>query len=128
MAVTAAPTLHGGARRLTRDAEQQKYSEIAALVSITVGREQFRNAEPRFYTAWAQSRPTVAELDVRLKQEPPDYRDLIKRDVVRMAFNARRIGLSRQLMTGRRALGTMLRCFAREGRRRCHKHHDHDRD
>jgi hypothetical protein len=34
-----------------RDAEQQKYSEIAALVSITVGREQFRNAEPRFYTA-----------------------------------------------------------------------------
>ena len=37
---------------MTRDAEQQKYSEIAALVSITVGREQFRNAEPRFYTAW----------------------------------------------------------------------------
>jgi hypothetical protein len=37
---------------LTRDAEHQKYSEIAALVSVTVGREQFRNAEPRFYTAW----------------------------------------------------------------------------
>jgi hypothetical protein len=41
---------------LTRDAEHQKYSEIAALVSVTVGREQFRNAEPRFYTAWTQSR------------------------------------------------------------------------
>ena len=39
---------------MTRDAEQQKYSEIAALVSITVGREQFRNAEPRFYTAWVK--------------------------------------------------------------------------
>jgi hypothetical protein len=50
------PTLHGGARRLTRDAEQQKYSEIVALVSVTVGREQFRNAEPRFYTAWVESR------------------------------------------------------------------------
>jgi hypothetical protein len=49
------PTLHRGARRLTRDAEQQKYSEIAALVSITVGREQFRNAEPRFYTAWVKN-------------------------------------------------------------------------
>jgi len=35
-----------------RDAEQQKYSEIAALVSVTVGRVQFGNAEPRFYTAW----------------------------------------------------------------------------
>src|ERR1035437_3259763 len=49
------PTLHGGARRLPRDAEQQKYSEIAALVSVTVGRERFRNAEPRFHTAWTQS-------------------------------------------------------------------------
>jgi len=48
----AAPTLHGGTRRLTPDVEQQKYSEIAALVSVTVGREQFRNAELRFYTAW----------------------------------------------------------------------------
>ena len=54
------PTLHGGARRLTRDAEQQKYSEIAALVSVTVGREQFRNAEPRFYTAWVQGRTSAA--------------------------------------------------------------------
>jgi hypothetical protein len=33
---------------------RQKYSEIVALVSVTVGREQFRNAEPRFYTAWTQ--------------------------------------------------------------------------
>src|SRR5450759_5109124 len=49
------PTLHGGARRLTRDAELQKYSEIAALVSVTVGREQFRSAEPRFYTAWVKT-------------------------------------------------------------------------
>jgi hypothetical protein len=40
---------------LTRDAEQQKYSEIAVLVSVTVGREQFRNAEPRFHTAWVIS-------------------------------------------------------------------------
>ena len=40
---------------MTRDAEQQKYSEIAALVSVTVGREQFRNAKPRFYTAWVKS-------------------------------------------------------------------------
>ena len=39
---------------MTRDAEQQKYSEIVALVSVTVGREQFRNAEPRFYTAWVK--------------------------------------------------------------------------
>jgi hypothetical protein len=44
--------LHTGARRLKRDAEQQKYSEIATLVSVTVGREQFRNAKPRFHTAW----------------------------------------------------------------------------
>jgi hypothetical protein len=49
------PTLHGGTRRLTRDAEQQKYSEIVALVSVTVGREQFRNAELRFYTACSDS-------------------------------------------------------------------------
>lgn len=28
---------------------------VAALVSVTVGREQFRNAEPRLYTAWGQS-------------------------------------------------------------------------
>ena len=41
---------------MTRDAEHQKYSEIAALVSVTVGREQFRNAEPRFYTAWTHRR------------------------------------------------------------------------
>ena len=34
------PTLRGCARTLTRDAEQQKYSEIAASVSVTVGREQ----------------------------------------------------------------------------------------
>jgi hypothetical protein len=39
---------------LTRDAEQQKYSEIAALVSVTVSRERLRNAEPRFYTAWVK--------------------------------------------------------------------------
>jgi hypothetical protein len=38
-----------------RDAEQQKYSEIAALVSVTVGRVQFGNAEPRFYTAWVRN-------------------------------------------------------------------------
>ena len=38
-----------------RDAEQQKYSEIAALVSVTVGRVQFGNAEPRFYTAWVKN-------------------------------------------------------------------------
>ena len=42
------PTLHTGARRLKREAEQQKYSEIATLVSVTVGREQFWNAKPRF--------------------------------------------------------------------------------
>jgi hypothetical protein len=53
--------LHGGARRLTRDAEQQKYSEIAALVSVTVSRERLRNAEPRFYTAWVKRRNTLAE-------------------------------------------------------------------
>jgi hypothetical protein len=40
---------------LPRDAEQQKYSEIATLVSVTVGREQLRNAEPRFHTAWTRS-------------------------------------------------------------------------
>ena len=40
---------------MTRDAEQQKYSEVVALVSVTVGREQFRNAEPRFYTAWVKN-------------------------------------------------------------------------
>jgi hypothetical protein len=52
----ATPTAAQVARKLTRDAEQQKYSEIAVLVSVTVGREQFRNAEPRFHTAWTQSR------------------------------------------------------------------------
>jgi hypothetical protein len=46
---------------LTRDPEQQKYSEIAALVSITVGREQFWNAEPRFYTAWVQTGKALCE-------------------------------------------------------------------
>src|SRR6202048_218014 len=63
------PTLHGGARRLTRDAEHQKYSEIAALVSVTVGREQFRNAEPRFYTAWTRTGPRrrCASVNARLQ-------------------------------------------------------------
>ena len=40
---------------MTRDAEQQKYSEIAALASVTVGQDQFRNAEPRFHTAWTRT-------------------------------------------------------------------------
>ena len=31
-------------------------------------------------------------------------------------------------MIGRRAFGMMMRGLAREGRRRCHKHRDHDRD
>jgi hypothetical protein len=31
-------------------------------------------------------------------------------------------------MIGRRAFGMMLRGLACEGRRRCHKHHDRDRD
>jgi hypothetical protein len=52
----------------------------------------------------------------------------IKRDVVWMAFNAARIWLSRRLTINRRAFEIMMRGFAREGRRRCHKHHDHDRD
>jgi hypothetical protein len=52
----------------------------------------------------------------------------IKRDVVWMAFNAARIGLSRPLMIDRRAFEMMMRGFAREGRRGCHKHHDHDHD
>jgi hypothetical protein len=60
------PTLHGGARKLTRDSEQQKYSQIAALVSVTVGREQFRNAEPRFYTAWTRSRNETKRTCARL--------------------------------------------------------------
>jgi hypothetical protein len=45
-----------------------------------------------------------------------------------MAFNAARIWLSRRLTIDRRAFEIMMRGFAREGRRRCHKHHDHDRD
>ena len=40
---------------MTRDAEQQKYSEIPALVSVTVSRERLRNAGPRFYTAWTHN-------------------------------------------------------------------------
>src|SRR6267143_5282663 len=52
----------------------------------------------------------------------------IERDVVGIACDATRIGLSRRLMIGRRAFGMMMRGLAREGRRRCHKHHDHDRD
>ena len=38
--------------------------KIAALVSVTVGREQFRNAEPRFYTAWVMCgrRPHCKEI------------------------------------------------------------------
>jgi hypothetical protein len=45
-----------------RDPEQQKYSEIAALVSITAGREQFRNAEPRFHAAWTHKRHSANPL------------------------------------------------------------------
>src|ERR1700730_6102854 len=56
----ATPTAAHVARKLTRDAEQQKYSEIAVLVSVTVGREQLRNAEPRFHTAWVTSRSRTA--------------------------------------------------------------------
>src|SRR5450759_1586233 len=55
MATPTAAHIARSARRLLRDAEQQKYSEIAALVSVTVGRERFRNAEPRFHTAWTPS-------------------------------------------------------------------------
>lgn len=43
------------ARRLTLEAEQQKYSEIAALMSVTVGLSQFRNAMQSFHTAWNHS-------------------------------------------------------------------------
>jgi hypothetical protein len=46
--------VQGGTRRLTRDPEEQKYSEVVALLSVTVGREQFRNVELRFYTAWVE--------------------------------------------------------------------------
>jgi len=45
-----------------------------------------------------------------------------------MAFNAARTGFSCRLIIDRRAFEIMMRGFAREGRRRCHKHHDHDRD
>jgi hypothetical protein len=40
------------------------------LVSITVGREQFRNAEPRFYTAWTQRGHGVTP---RLTSNEPTY-------------------------------------------------------
>ena len=56
---------------MTRDAEQQKYSEIAALVSVTVGRERFRNAEPRFYTAWVVSRRGASGLGCPLSGHSP---------------------------------------------------------
>jgi hypothetical protein len=36
-------------------ASRRKTAKIAALVSVTVGRERFRNAEPRFHTAWTLS-------------------------------------------------------------------------
>ena len=47
---------------MTRDAEQQKYSEIPALVSVTVSRERLRNAEPRFYTAWTHNGLSVTSV------------------------------------------------------------------
>src|SRR5258708_6726922 len=66
MATPTAAHIARSARRLLRDAEQQKYSEIAALVSVTVGRERFRNAEPRFHTAWVKSRPHGPEVQLPL--------------------------------------------------------------
>jgi hypothetical protein len=58
-----------------------------------------------------------------------DASDLsIKLHVGGIAGDATRIGLSRRVMIGRRAFGMMLRGLACEGRRRCHKYHDRDRD
>jgi hypothetical protein len=37
------------------------------LVSITVGREQFRNAEPRFYTAWTHNGLTALMVAQKLR-------------------------------------------------------------
>src|SRR5438309_3858593 len=48
------PTLHGGARRLTRDAEQQRYSKIAALVSVTIGRERHSECGAAFLHSLGQ--------------------------------------------------------------------------
>jgi len=58
-----------------------------------------------------------------------DASDLsIKLHVGGIAGDATRIGLGRRVMIGRRAFGMMLRGLACEGRRRCHKYHDRDRD
>jgi hypothetical protein len=58
-----------------------------------------------------------------------DASDLsIKLHVGGIAGDATRIGLSRRVMIGRRAFGMMLRGLVCEGRRRCHKYHDRDRD
>jgi hypothetical protein len=52
----------------------------------------------------------------------------IQLDVGGIAWDGTRIGLGRRAMIRRRAFGMMMRGLPREGRRRCHKHHDHDRD
>jgi hypothetical protein len=66
---------------LPRDAEQQKYSEIAALVSVTVGRERFRNAEPRFHTAWVKTGSIGASKTAPVMESafvrPPGYLRLV---------------------------------------------------
>src|ERR1700720_870879 len=45
-----------------------KYSEIAALVSVTVSRERLRNAEPRFYTAWVISNSIRSNIENRTER------------------------------------------------------------
>ncbi len=60
---------------------------------------------------------------------PANASDLpIELDVGGIACDATRIGLSCRVMIGRRAFEMILRSLAREGRRRCHKYHDQDRD
>ena len=100
----AAPTLHGGTRRLTPDVEQQKYSEIAALVSVTVGREQFRNAELRFYTAWVKRRNTRWER--MFSASPPEA------DIVRWTAHARLHFMMRP--TGSETVLTTLKRYFRD--------------
>jgi hypothetical protein len=95
---------------LTRDAEQQKYFEIAALVSITVGREQFRKAEPRFYTAWVKRYSWFpAGPDAKSALAGADY-SLASLRSFRDRTNARSVAMNRASISGISLLGSLIDC------------------
>ncbi len=75
-------------------------------------------------------KPDVRCICLGCPSTPANAPDLsIERGVVGMALYPAAIGFIRELMLGGgRAFGMMMRSLAGECRRRCHTHHDHDRD